>query len=195
MTPTIQVLGIAGSLRRGSYNRALLRAAQKLAPDGMTIEIYEGWGAFPIYNQDGDGEPYPDVVRAFKNRIGAADGILIVTPEYNYGLPGGLKNAIDWASRPPGDSAWTGKPLAIMGASVGMGGSVRAQLQLRHSAIFLDMPTLLRPEVIVQMAHEKFDADLNLTDGGARRFIREELAAFAVWIVRLRGGQQRQAAA
>lgn len=189
MQHRIKVLGIAGSLRRDSYNKALLRAAQQLAPPGMTIDTYEDLGSIPPYNGDVEAEAFPEVVEEFKQRIRAADGILIVTPEYNYGLPGVLKNAIDWASRPYGDSAWEGKPLAIMGASPGQGGTVRAQLQLRHAAVFLNMFPLNRPEVLVGGADSKFDADLNLNDEAARNFIRDELQAFAQWIERLQLGQ------
>jgi chromate reductase, NAD(P)H dehydrogenase (quinone) len=135
-----------------------------------------------------EAEAYPEVAKELKRRIYAADGILIVTPEYNYGLPGVLKNAIDWASRPYGDSAWEGKPLAIMGASPGQSGTVRAQLQLRQAAIFLNMLPLNRPEVLVGRADTKFDASLNLTDEATRKFIQDELEAFARWIERLRLG-------
>ena len=158
MQQTIEVLGIAGSLRRDSYNT------------------------------DVEAEAYPEVAKELKRRIRDADGVLIVTPEYNYGLPGVLKNAIDWASRPYGDSAWEGKPLAIMGASPGQGGTVRAQLQLRQAAIFLNMLPLNRPEVLVSGADSRFDASLNLTDETSRKFVRDELEAFAHWIERLRLG-------
>jgi chromate reductase len=186
MAENIKILGIAGSLRQGSFNKALLRAAQQLAPAGMSIDTYDNLGSIPPYNGDVEAEAYPEVVNEFKRLIRAADGILIVTPEYNYGLPGVLKNAIDWASRPYGDSAWEGKPLAIMGASPGQGGTVRAQLQLRQAAIFLNMLPLNRPEVIVGGAHTSFDANLNLTNETTRKFIQEELEAFAQWIERLR---------
>jgi chromate reductase len=129
-----------------------------------------------------------EIIAHWNGRIHDADGILIVTPEYNYGLPGVLKNAIDWASRPYGDSAWEGKPLAIMGASPGQGGTVRAQLQLRQAAIFLNMLPLNRPEVLVSGADSRFDASLNLTDETSRKFVRDELEAFAQWIERLRLG-------
>jgi chromate reductase len=135
-----------------------------------------------------EAEAYPEVVKELKRRIRDADGVLIVTPEYNYGLPGVLKNAIDWASRPYGDSAWEGKPLAITGASPGQGGTVRAQLQLRQAAIFLNMLPLNRPEVLVSGADSRFDAGLNLTDETSRKFVRDELEAFAQWIERLRLG-------
>ena len=188
MQQTQRVLGIAGSLRRGSYNRALLGAAQQLAPTGMTINIYQDLGRIPLYNGDVEEEAFPQAVTEFKQRIRAADGLLIVTPEYNHGLPGVLKNAIDWASRPYGDSAWEGKPLAIMGASPGQGGTVRAQGQLRQATVFLNMFPMNRPEVLVASAPSKFDADLNLTDETTRDFIRQELGAFARWMERLQAG-------
>jgi chromate reductase len=182
----LQVLGIAGSLRKNSYNRALLRAAKELVPEGMTIETYEGIGSFPLYSGDLETEAFPDVVKEFKEKIRASDGVLIVTPEYNYGIPGVLKNAIDWASRPGRDSAWTGKPLALMGASNGQGGTVRAQLQLRQAAVFLNMHPLNRPEVLVNQVQSKFDENLNFIDETGRRFMQQELEAFARWIERLR---------
>lgn len=185
MQDTINVLGIVGSLRRESFNKALLRASQQLCPSRMTIEMYEGLGSIPPYDGDLENTAYPGVVEDFKGRIRAADGILIVTPEYNYGLPGVLKNAIDWASRPPDDSAWEGKPLAIMGASTGQGGTVRAQLQLRQVAIFLNMLPLNRPECLLSSAHTSFDTELNLTNEITRRFVQEELESFAQWIERL----------
>lgn len=129
MTETITILGIAGSLRRDSYNRAALRAAQALAPTEATIDVFDLQG-IPPFNQDEEQHP-PAPVADLKTRIRAADAILIVTPEYNYSIPGVLKNAIDWASRPYGDSAWEGKPVAVMGASVGTLGTAHAQYHLR----------------------------------------------------------------
>src|SRR5687767_273497 len=131
------ILGIPGSLRKASYNKAALRAAQALVPAGTTLEIFELDG-IPPFNQDDEQNPPPRVTE-LKARIRAADAVLICTPEYNYSVPGVLKNAIDWASRPYGDSAWTGKPVAIMGASVGVLGTARAQYHLRQMCVFLDM--------------------------------------------------------
>lgn len=197
MQSSLTVLGIAGSLRRGSYNKALLRAAQQEAPAGMTIDIYEDLASLPLYNLDVEREAFPQVVTDLKERIRAADGVLIVTPEYNHGMPGVLKNAIDWASRPSGDSAWEGKPLAMMGASPGQGGTVRAQGQLRQATVFLNMLPLNRPEVLVAAAHTKFDADMNITDDTTLKFVREQLEAYARWIERLKAGlgaEERRAA-
>src|SRR6185436_12366 len=136
MSRQVRILGIAGSLRRDSYNRAALRAATKLVPEGATIEIFEPDG-LPVFNQDEEQNP-PAKVTELKKRIREADAILIVTPEFNYTIPAVLTNAIDWASRPYGDSAWNGKPAAIMGASVGTIGTARAQYHLRQMMVFLN---------------------------------------------------------
>ena len=189
MADVIRVLGIAGSLRKGSLNRAILRTAQELVPEGMAIDIYEGIGDFPFYNDDLIAESgFPAVVNEFRDRVKAADGILIVTPEYNHGIPAVLKNAIDWGSRPTGDSAWNGKPLAMMGAANAQGGTVRAQTQLRMYAVPLNMYVLPRPEVLINNARAKFDEELNFTDQQGRDFMQQQLAAFAQWIRRLQKG-------
>jgi chromate reductase len=187
MTP-FTILGIAGSLRKQSWNRSALRAAQQLVPDGVELKIFDLDG-LPLFNQD--DEPHPPVrVTELKAAIRAADAILIATPEYNYSVPGVLKNAIDWASRPYGDSAWTGKPVAILGASVSTLGSARAQYHLRQMFVFLDMHPLNQPEVMITNAHEKFDAEGNLTDEKARDLIRKQLAKLVEWSRRLEAGKQ-----
>ena len=167
------ILGIAGSLREGSYNRAALRAAQSLAPEGVTIEAFDIKG-LPGFSQDDETNPPAQVVE-LKQRIRDADAILFVTPEYNYSVPGVLKNAIDWASRPYGDSAWTRKPVAIMGASVGTLGTARAQYHLRQMFVFLNMFAVNQPEVMISQAHKHFDAEGNLTDDTAKKLIRQLL--------------------
>jgi chromate reductase len=177
MHETISILGIAGSLRRASYNRWALRAAQKLAPRGVAVEIFELDG-IPPYDQDNEKEP-PAKVADLKARIRAADAVLLVTPEYNYSIPGVLKNAIDWASRPYGDSAWSGKPVAVMGASIGVLGSARAQYHLRQCFVFLNMDAVNQPEVMIANAAQRFDAQGNLTDETSRKLIGELLAALA----------------
>jgi len=169
----MNILGIAGSLREGSYNRAALRAAQTLAPEGVTIETFDIKG-LPGFSQDDETNPPAQVVE-LKQRIRDADAILLVTPEYNYSVPGVLKNAIDWASRPYGDSAWTRKPVAIMGASVGTQGTVRAQYHLRQTFVFLNMYAVNQPEVMISQAHKHFDTDGNLTDETAKKLIRQLL--------------------
>ena len=183
----IKILGIAGSLRRASYNKAALRAARQLVPKDATLDIFELDG-IPGFNQDDESQP-PAKVTELKNRVRAADAILFVTPEYNYSIPGVLKNAIDWASRPYGDSAWEGKPVAVMGASVGMLGTARAQYHLRQSFVFLNMYPLNQPEVMIANATERFDADGNLVDEKAKDLIRQLLHGLVAWTRRLQKGQ------
>lgn len=184
MTTSVRVLGIAGSLRRQSYNRAALRAAARLVPQGTTLETFELDG-IPAFNEDIEQSP-PAAVVALKQRIRAADAILFVTPEYNYSVPGVLKNAIDWASRPYGDSAWDGKPAAIMGASVGTFGTARAQYHLRQMMVFLNMFAVNQPEVMIARASERFDADGNLTDETTTKLVRQLLENLVQWTARVR---------
>jgi chromate reductase len=165
----IKILGIAGSLRKGSFNRMALKAAQGLVPAGAMLETLD-LPDLPGFNQDNEKTP-PAAVTELKAKIRAADAILLVTPEYNYSVPGVLKNAIDWAARPYGDSAWKGKPVAIMGASVGVLGTARAQYHLRQVLVFLDMPAVSQPEVMIAGAASKFDANGNLTDAVAKDLI------------------------
>ena len=174
----MKILGIAGSIREGSYNRAALRAAQTLAPEGATIETFDIKG-LPGFSQDDETNPPAQVVE-LKQRIRDADAILLVTPEYNYSVPGVLKNAIDWASRPYGDSAWTRKPVAIMGASVGTLGTARAQYHLRQMFVFLNMFAVNQPEVMISQAHKHFDADGNLTEDTAKKLIRQLLEELVI---------------
>jgi chromate reductase len=183
MSKPVKILGIAGSLRRDSYNRATLRAAIELAPDGASIETLELDG-IPAFNQDDDQNP-PAIVVELKKRIREADAILFVTPEYNYSVPGVLKNAIDWASRPYGDSAWNGKPAAIMGASVGAFGTARAQYHLRQMMVFLNMFPVNQPEVMIGNASERFDAQGNLTHDATKEFIRQLLQNLVDWTRRI----------
>ncbi len=179
MSKQIRILGIAGSLRRESYNRAALRAATHLVPEGASIEIFELDG-IPGFNEDEEQNPPAKVVE-LKRRIREADAILIVTPEYNYSVPGVLKNAIDWASRPYGDSAWNGKPAAIMGASIGAIATARAQYHLRQMFVFLNMFPINQPEVMIGNASERFDAAGNLTDDTTKNFIRQLLQTLVEW--------------
>src|SRR5215510_7145713 len=153
----IKILGIAGSLRRASFNRMALKAAQGLVPVGATLEILD-LPDLPGFNQDNEKSP-PAAVTDMKAKIRAADAILLVTPEYNYSIPGVLKNAIDWASRPYGDSAWKGKPAAIVGASIGGFGTARAQYHLRQIFVFLDIPAVNQPEVMIGGAGDRFDKE------------------------------------
>jgi len=185
MTTPIHVLGISGSLRRAGWNTGLLRAAGELLPEGMALEIAD-LADIPLYNQDNDGPNAPDPVKHFKQRIRAADALLIATPEYNGSITGVLKNAIDWASRPMSDSPLSGKPLAIMGAG-GIGGTIRAQMALRQLSTAVNTLIINRPQVQIMRSWEKFDADGKLTDEQSRQEIRALLEALAAWTRRLRG--------
>ena len=176
----MRVLGIAGSLRKASFNRALLRAAQELAPKGMEITEFD-LASIPLYNEDVEKQGDPGPVAALKDAIRDADALLFVSPEYNYGIPGVLKNAIDWVSRPPGKSPLTGKPAAIMGASQGTGGTIRMQLALRQTFLFTETYAMLKPEVYVARAQDKFDAEGRLTDEKTREFVGALLAALVPW--------------
>jgi chromate reductase len=180
----IRVLGISGSLRRGSFNSAALRAAQELAPQGLAIEVFD-LSPIPLYNEDVREKGFPPAVEDFRRRIREADALLIATPEYNYSIPGVLKNAIDWASRPP-DQPFDGKPIALFGASPAFTGSARAQYHLRQVFIYLNGLTLNRPEVFITVAHTKFDAQGKLTDETTRGNVRALLESFKGWAERLR---------
>jgi chromate reductase len=184
MDPEISILAFGGSLRQGSYNRALLRAAQEMVPSNARLEVFDIAG-IPAFNQDLETSP-PPIVKEFKAKIRAADAILIATPEYNYSIPGFLKNAIDSASRPYGDNAFDGKPVALMGASVGTLGTARAQYHLRQSCVFLNMHPLNQPEVMVPLAQEKIDKDGKVTDQKTREKIRELLESLVAWTRRLK---------
>ena len=176
---TFSILGFAGSLRQKSYNRAALRAAQELLPDGVRLELFD-LAPIPPFSEDQEKTPPASVVE-FKRAIRAADAILIATPEYNYSIPGVLKNAIDWASRPYGDSAWSGKPAAILGVSVGKLGTARAQYHLRQVFVFLDMHPLNKPELMIGPAGDLFDADGRLKDEKTRELIGKQLHALVEW--------------
>ena len=175
----INVLAICGSLRTGSYNRAALRTAIELKPPGMTIETAD-ISAFPLYNEDVRAQGFPPPVETLRRQIAAADALLFACPEYNYSMTGVLKNAIDWASRPP-DQPFAGKPCAILGAAAGMAGSARAQYDLRRSCVFVDMHPLNKPEVLIGQAQTKFDENGKLLDEAARGFIRDMMAALDRW--------------
>jgi chromate reductase, NAD(P)H dehydrogenase (quinone) len=178
------ILGIPGSLRRESFNRMLLRAAQELVPEGAQIETFDELDQIPLFNQDDEANPHPKVAE-LKQRIRNADAILFVTPEYNYSVPGVLKNAIDAASRPYGDSAWNEKPVAVMGASIGTIGTARAQYHLRQMFVFLNMHAVNQPEVMVANAHKHFDQDGKLTDETAKKLIRQLLDELVKWTRKL----------
>jgi chromate reductase len=184
MSQPINILGFAGSLRQGSYNRALLQAAQELIPEDATLEIFQLDG-IPPFNQDFESSP-PEIVREFKSKIKAAGAVLIVTPEYNFSVPGVLKNAIDWASRPYVDNSFNGKPAALMSASTGILGGARAQYHLRQSMVTLNMYQLNKPEVFVTFAPQKFDEKGKLIDVGTREAVRKLLIALVAWTKKLK---------
>ncbi|HKX08106.1 MAG TPA: NADPH-dependent FMN reductase [Stellaceae bacterium] len=180
----LKVLGICGSLRKGSFNMMALRVAQGLAPAGMRIEIAD-ISAFPPYNEDVKAQGFPPAVQAFRDQIAAADALLFVTPEYNYSVSGVLKNAIDWGSRPP-NQPFDGKPVAIMGASGGVLGTARAQYHLRQISVFLNMFPVNKPEVMIPQAQTRFDAQGNLTDETAKGLIKQLLESLQAWTLRLK---------
>jgi len=188
----LTVLGIAGSLRKGSFNRGLIRAAAEVAPAGIRL-LVEDIGDIPLYNGDVEAEGDPAAVTALKRAIGSADALLIATPEYNHCVPGVLKNALDWASRPARTSVLRDRPVAIMGASPGRGGTARAQAQLRDGLSFTGGLVLPLPELLVPLAADKFDDDGNLIDSETREYVRDLLVALAAWTRRL--GRAEDAAA
>jgi chromate reductase, NAD(P)H dehydrogenase (quinone) len=172
----IHILGIAGSIREDSYNLALLRAARELAGDSTSVEITE-LDDIPPFNEDVEAKGDPEPVQALKKQLANADALLIATPEYQHGIPGLLKNALDWASRPPGDAPLHGKPTAIMGATVGDFGTARAQEQLRQTLIYNNCPMVKVPEVLVANAEEKVDAEGKFTDQETLDFVGQLLEA------------------
>jgi len=178
----MKILGIGGTLRKGSYSRALLLEAQKLAPEGIVIELTD-IGDFPLYNPD---IVLPDNVQKFKKDIEEADAVLFSTAEYNYSIPGSLKNAIDWASRPYGNNSWEEKPAAIMSESMGMLGGIKAQLHLRQIMLAINVYFLNRPEVIVPNVKEKFDDEGNLIDEHTKEKIKELLEALIKWVEKIK---------
>jgi chromate reductase len=185
MADDVHVLGVAGSLRLGSLNRALLRAAAKLAPAGISIEPFD-LADVPLYNGDVEAAGDPPGVAAFKDAIRAADAVLFVTPEYNHGVPGVMKNAVDWASRPARDAALNGKPVGIIGASPGATGTARGQSQLRQAFEFTNSFCMPQPEILVFRAHEKFNADGELTDAKTIEFLGKYLEALRDWTLRFK---------
>lgn len=188
MGDKIRILGISGSLREGSYNTAALKAAAALAPENAEIEIFDISG-MPDFNQDNEKDP-PAKVAEFKQKIREADAILFSSPEYNYSVPGFLKNAIDWASRPYGDSAWEGKPAAIMGASGGAIGTARMQYHLRQIMVFLNMHPINKPEVMINNCTSKFNDQGELTDETTKGFIRDLMQNLVDWTIKVRPGER-----
>jgi chromate reductase len=194
VSSTVRVLGIAGSLRAGSYNRALLRAAREDVPPGMEIHLYD-IAPVPFYNADVEAQGDPEPVVAFKAALRAADALLIATPEYNHGVPGVLKNAIDWASRPHRASPLDCKPVAMLGATAGRGSTFQAQAQLREAFVYAGACTLAQPELSLSRAGAAFDDAGRLTDPDTRGALRDLLEAFAQWVrvIQTGEGQRYQA--
>lgn len=184
MGTNLKILGFAGSLRKGSYNKFLLRSASQLLPPETSLEVFD-LSDIPPYNQDLDNN-MPPKVKQFKTQIRESDALLIATPEYNYSVPGVLKNAIDYASRPYGDNSFDDKPVAIMSASVGMIGGARAQYHLRQMFVFLNMHPVNVPEVIVTFASNKFDSEGNLLDDNTKKFLIQLLQNLSNWTRRLK---------
>jgi chromate reductase len=184
MPEKIKILGFAGSLRQGSFNRALLRAALDVVPAEAVLDIFDLEG-LPLYNADKES-PLPPKVQEFKQKIKAADAILMVTSEYNRSFSGVLKNAIDWGSRPFGQNSFDDKPVAIMSVSTGLMGATRAHYHLRQVFVFLNMHALNRPEVSVGLAEQKFDKDGKLTDQPTLGAVKQLLEALVVWTKRLK---------
>ncbi len=180
----LTILAFAGSLRRASYNRGLVRAALEVGADGVRVEVFD-LVPLPLYNQDVEDAAEPPSVVAFKAVIGAADGLLVATPEYNHGIPGVLKNAIDWASRPRISSPLRDKPVAVMGASPGRGDTARAQAQLREAFVFTGACVMPQPELLVGAAAAHFDLDGNVTSPEVRAAIGEVVEALAAWSRRI----------
>jgi chromate reductase len=183
----MNILGIVGSLRKGSYNAATLRALQGLAPEGTNVSLFD-LAPIPLYNEDVEKQGLPPSVAAFRQAIAQADAILIATPEYNYSIPGVLKNAIDWASRPP-EQPFEGKPVALVGASPGFAGTTRAQHHLRQVFIYMNAQILHRPEVFIAAAHNKFDDQGNLTDDKTREQLQALMDALVTHTRQLQRGR------
>jgi chromate reductase len=184
MNQPISILGICGSLRKGSFNRLCLQAAQQLAPAETKVEIFD-LHEIPVFNQDYETNP-PAAVVEFKRRIRAADAILFATPEYNYSISGVLKNAIDWASRPSGDSAWNNKPATVISAAGGLFGGIRAHYPLLQTFIYLNMHAMTLPEFALAKANEKFDAQGNLIDEASKKLLSQLLQNLADWARKLK---------
>ena len=187
MVKTLKILGIVGSLRRGSFNKALMRAAIELVPEDAVINVFD-LASIPLFNQDLENQP-AEAVKNFKSEIKASDALLIATPEYNYSIPGVLKNAIDCASRPYGDNAFDGKPVAIMSASIGTLGGARAQYHLRQCFVFLNMYPINNPEVMLRNAADNVDENGNLTNQETRKLIKELLEGLVRWTRLLKSKQ------
>jgi chromate reductase, NAD(P)H dehydrogenase (quinone) len=178
--PALSLVGISGSTRKASLNRALLRTIAELLPaTDARLTLWDGLATLPIFNSD---LAEPPEVSDLKAAIAGADGVIIAVPEYNYSIPGGLKNALDWVSRPPATSPLRGKPIAICGAASGMSGTIRAQNHLRGMLVYSDTPVMNQPEVLIPRAHERFDQTGALTDDSTRQLLVRYAAAFTAFV-------------
>ncbi|HEY0253723.1 MAG TPA: NAD(P)H-dependent oxidoreductase [Kofleriaceae bacterium] len=166
--PDLRLLGICGSMRKASLNRALLYAIGAALPEGVRFEFHDGLDQLPIFNSDLEDPP---TVTELKTAIASADGVIFGVPEYNYSIPGGLKNALDWVSRPPVSSPMRGKPIGLVGAATGMSGTIRAQTHMRQMLVYSDSPCLLQPEVLIPRAHERFTKQGELTDESTQQLL------------------------
>ena len=175
----LSLLGISGSTRRASLNRALLQTIAEVLPADAKLTMWDGLETLPIFNSD---LPEPTGVLQLKGAIAAADGVIIAVPEYNYSIPGGLKNALDWVSRPPATSPMRGRPVGLCGAATGMSGTIRAQNHLRQMLVYSDTPVMNQPEVLIPRAHERFDQTGKLTDESTRQLLTRYAAAFAAFV-------------
>ena len=189
MPKPLRIAGISGSLRKDSYNTAAIRAAMELAPEGVQIELHL-LHDIPPFNQDTEAEGWPRAVQHLRERVAAADGLLLATPEYNHSAPGVLMNALDWLARPPGQGPVEGKPLAIIGASESITGTARAQAQLRQYAFYNHMPLVTHAELLIGEA--KFDSARGIIDPATREFLASMLLSFAD---RIRRAERQKAAA
>lgn len=185
----VKILGMCGSLRRDSYNKAALRAALDLLPEGTELTIFD-LAPIPFFNEDLEGHTLPEAVLELAGSVQAADALLLVTPEYNYSVAPVLKNAIDWVSRKSTGAYVMGKPVALMSASTGMFGGARAQYHLRQTCVVCDMMPLNRPEVFIMQAQNKFDQDLKLTDEFTRNAIKNLMQALVDWTLLLKGNKK-----
>ncbi len=180
----MHLLGLVGSLREDSYNRALLRAIGQTLPSGVTLAEFDRLGEIPLFDPDVELDDVPEPVTALKQAIAGADVMVIVTPEYNYSIPGFLKNAIDWASRPPATSPLRDKPVGLASASIGMSGGMRAQYHLRQILVYTDTPAMAQPEVIIPHVRDKFDHHGVLTDMSTRDLLVRFGARLVSWVQR-----------
>ncbi len=177
----MQLLGICGSVRKASHNRSLLVAVGELLPAGATLELWDEVGELPIFSSDLDDPP---TVVALKAAIARADALVFAVPEYNYSIPGGLKNALDWVSRPPASSPMRGKPCGLVGAASGMSGTIRAQAHMRQILLYSDSPCMGQPEVLLARAHERFDAEGRLVEPATRELLARFGAALLAFAAR-----------